>query len=138
MTLPEPVKAGPPGQGKSGPRALATRGRVCLNAPMHMRRPNLRTPARHAAEGAAAAPLMAALALASTVITVIVALGAVSDGRLPANGSIGIVCALVLAAVAVVEASRPARSERVRRRIAPLDTARKVSGVDVPTISRWR
>ncbi len=102
---------------------------------MQIRRPQLRTPARRAAEGVAAAPLMAAVALASTVITAVVALGAVSDGRLSANGSIGMVCALVLAAVALVEASRPARLERVRRRIAPpLDTRRDVSGVDVP---RW-
>jgi hypothetical protein len=106
---------------------------------MQMHRPKLRIPARRAAEGVAAAPLMAAMALASTVITAVVVLGTVSDGRLPANGSLGMVCALLLAAVAVVEASRPARLERAGRRIAPpLDAPEPVSGVDVPTTSRWR
>ena len=61
---------------------------------------------------------MAAMALASAMITAIVALGAISAGRLPADGSIGMVCALVLAAVAAVEASRPARVNRVNRRLA--------------------
>jgi hypothetical protein len=74
---------------------------------------------------------MAALALASTVITVIVALGAVSHGRLPANGSIGLVCALVLAAVAAVEASRPVRLERASRRVAhPWVVRQNVPDVD--------
>jgi uncharacterized membrane protein YbhN (UPF0104 family) len=88
---------------------------------MQMRRLKLRTPARRAAAGVAAAPVMAAMALGSIVITLVVALGTVSNGRLPATGSIGLVCALVLAAVAVAvaEASRPARSERVRRRTTP-------------------
>jgi hypothetical protein len=85
---------------------------------MQMRRPKLSRPARRAAEGVAAAPLMAALALASAMITAIVALGALNAGRLPADGSIGMVCALVLAAVAAVEASRPARVNRVSRRLA--------------------
>jgi hypothetical protein len=106
---------------------------------MQMRRPKLKIPARRVAEGVAAAPLMAALALASTVITTVVAFGAVSDGRLPANGSMWMMCALVLAAVAIVEASRPVRVERVRRRVAPpLDAPEDVSGVDVPTTVRWR
>ncbi|MBV9606177.1 MAG: hypothetical protein JO027_13765 [Solirubrobacterales bacterium] len=82
-----------------------------------MRSPKLGIGVRRAADAVAAAPLMATLALASTVITAVVALGTVSDGRLPANGPIGILCALVLAAVAAVETSRPARVERVRRRI---------------------
>ena len=47
---------------------------------------------------------MAALAVASIVITLVVVLGTMHDGRLPATGSIGLVCALVLAAVAVAEA----------------------------------
>ena len=85
---------------------------------MQMCTPKLKLSARRAAEGVAAAPLMSALALASTVITAVVALSTVSQGRLPADGSIGMVCALVLAAVAVVEASRPARVERTTRRIA--------------------
>ncbi|HKO28311.1 MAG TPA: hypothetical protein VJU80_12695 [Solirubrobacteraceae bacterium] len=106
---------------------------------MQMRTPNLRPSARRAAEGVAAAPLMTALALASTAITAVVALSTVSQGRLPADGSIGIVCALVLAAVAVVEASRPARVERTTRRIArPLTTRQDISDLDVPNTSRWR
>jgi hypothetical protein len=88
---------------------------------MQMRTPKLGPSARRAAEGVAAAPLMAALALASTVITAVVALDTVTQGQLPADGSIGMVCALVLAAVALVEASRPARLERLRRQITPRD-----------------
>jgi hypothetical protein len=63
------------------------------------------------------------------VITAVVALGTLSDGRLPANAPMGMVCAAVLAAVAVVEASRPARVERVRRRLAP--------PLDAPQDRRW-
>jgi hypothetical protein len=82
---------------------------------------------------------MTALVLGSTVITAVVALSTVSQGRLPASGSIGMVCALVLAAVAAVEASRPARMERTTRRIArPLAIRQDVPDVDVPTMSRWR
>jgi hypothetical protein len=135
----DPSDLGPRGQAKWGVLALAALARFWLNAAMQMRRAKLRIPARRAAQGVAAAPLMAALALLSTTIAVVVALGTVSDGRLPANGSIGMVCALVLAAVAVVEASRPARTERARRRIPPpLDTRQDASGDDVPTTSHWR
>lgn len=103
---------------------------------MQISKTKLRIPASRVAEGVAAAPLMTALALVATVITAVVALSTISHGRLPANGSVGMVCALVLAAVAMVEASRPARLERVRRRIAPpLDTAQGSADVDVPT---WR
>ncbi|MBV9002140.1 MAG: hypothetical protein JO304_24000 [Solirubrobacterales bacterium] len=105
---------------------------------MQIARPNLRTPARRAVGAIAAAPLMAALALASIVITLVVALGTVSAGRLPATGSIGLVCALVLAAVAVAEASRPARSERARRRVAPPPASRQeLSDVDASIVTRW-
>lgn len=85
---------------------------------MQMRNPKPKLSARRAAEAVAAAPLMTALAFASMVITAVVALDTVSHGRIPANGSIGMVCAVLLAAVAVVEASRPARLERADRRIA--------------------
>ena len=88
---------------------------------MQMRSPKLNRAARRAAETVAAAPLMAALALASVVITAVVALDTVTQGQLPADGSIGIVCVLVLVAVALVEASRPVRMERLRRRITPGD-----------------
>jgi hypothetical protein len=106
---------------------------------MQMRRPKIRTQARRAARGVAAAPMMAALALASIVITLVVALGTVSHGRLPASGSVGLVCALVLAAVAVAEASRPARSERIRRRNGTPSTASEdLSNVDASIAPRWR
>ncbi len=119
--------------------ALALPGGFWLNAAMQMRTPKLRIPARRAAECVAEAPLMAALALASTAIMTVVALGTVSDGRLPANGTIGIVCALVLAAVAAVEASRPARMERTGRRMAtPRHNPRDASGLDAPATPRWR
>jgi hypothetical protein len=81
---------------------------------------------------------MAALAIVSIAITLVVALGTVRDGRLPASGSIGLVCALVLAAVAVAEASRPARSERMRRRIVhPRASRDDVAADDVSIASRW-
>jgi hypothetical protein len=83
---------------------------------MQLRRPQIKIPARRVLAAAASAPVMATLAVSSIVITLVVALGTLSDGRLPASGSIGLVCALVLAAVAVAEASRPARSDRMRRR----------------------
>lgn len=138
MTLPGPTHGWASGHEEWGPPALAAPAGFWLNAAMQMRRHNIKTRARHAAEGVAAAPLMASLALASGVITAVVALGTVSDGRLPANGSIGMLCALVLAAVAVVEASRPARLQRVRRRIArPLDGPQDVSGVNFRA-SYWR
>ncbi len=106
---------------------------------MQLGRPKIMTPARRALAAAASAPMMAALALSSIVITLVVALGTVSKGRLPASGSIGLVCALVLAAVAVAEASRPARSDRVRRRtMQPPAPPDDVSATDVSIASRWR
>jgi hypothetical protein len=106
---------------------------------MQMRTPKLKLSARRAAACAAAAPLMTVLALVSTLITALVALSTLSQGRLPADGSIGMVCALVLAAVAVVEASRPARTERTTRRIArPPATRQDVPDLDSPGTLRWR
>lgn len=133
------MEAGPPGQGNWGSPALGASRKFWVNAVMQMRKSKLRLWARRAAEGVAAAPLMAALALASTVITAVVALDTVGRGRVPADGSIGLVCALVLAAVAAVEASRPVRVERTTRRIArPPSTRQDASDLDVPTTSRWR
>jgi hypothetical protein len=124
---------------KMGSPTLAAPRGLWLNSAMQMRRPTFGIPARRAAKGVAAAPLMAALGLASTVISAVVAFDAATGGRLPANGSIGVVCALVLAAAAMVEASRAARLERAGRRLArPLDAAQDVSDVDLPTTSRWR
>jgi hypothetical protein len=62
---------------------------------------------------------MGALALSSISITLAVVLGTVAEGRVPASGPLGLVCALVLAAVAAAEASRPARAERTRRKTTP-------------------
>ena len=73
-------------------------------------------PARRAVAAIGTAPLMVALAVSSVSITLAVVLETVSKGRVPASGPLGLVCALVLAAVAAAEASRPARSERTRRK----------------------
>lgn len=95
--------------------------------------------ARRAIEGVASAPMMFLLALTSIVITLVVAVGTVHAGRLPASGSIGLVCALVLAAVAVAEASRPARSERVRRRTTTTPASREeASSADASIATGWR
>ena len=89
-----------------------------------MRRAQVSRPARRAVAAIGAAPLMVALAFSSLLITLAVVLGTVSDGRVPASGGLGLVCALVLAAVAAAEASRPARSERTRRKtMRPAGTA---------------
>lgn len=61
-------------------------------------------------------PLTALLALISIAIVIAVATVTVTRGQLPASGPIELICAFVLAAVATAEASRPARSDRVRRR----------------------
>ena len=67
---------------------------------------------------------MVAFALSSISITLAVVLGTISQGRVPAGGPLGLVCALVLAAVAAAEASRPARAERTRRKtMRPPETA---------------
>jgi len=105
---------------------------------MQIARPKIKAPARRAIATIASAPLMAALAVASIVITLVVVLGTMHDGRLPATGSIGLVCALVLAAAAVAEASRPARSERARRRIIRPRAPDEVAADDVSIASRWR
>lgn len=83
---------------------------------MQISRPQVSRPARRAVAAIGAAPLMATLALSSVSITLVVVLATVSEGRVPASGPLGLVCALVLAAVAAAEASRPARSERTRRK----------------------
>jgi len=61
-------------------------------------------------------PLTAMLAVISIGIVIAVAIGTATRGRLTASGPIELICAFVLAAVATAEASRPARSERLRRR----------------------
>jgi hypothetical protein len=105
---------------------------------MQLRRPKIKNRARRVLAGVASAPIVLALALTSIVITLVVGLGTVSGGRLPATGSIGLVCALVLAAVAVAEASRPARSERTRRRTTPpLTSSHEPSDVEAPVVAHW-
>ena len=82
---------------------------------------------------------MFVLALTSIVITLVVAVGTVHAGRLPASGSIGLVCALVLAAVAVAEASRPARYERARRRTTPTPASgEEAPSADAQIATGWR
>jgi hypothetical protein len=105
---------------------------------MQIARLRIKAPARRAVATIASAPLMAALAVSSIGITLVVVLGTMHDGRLPATGSIGLVCALVLAAVAVAEACRPARSERARRRIGRPPALDEVASDDVSVASRWR
>src|SRR5205085_4256467 len=87
---PGPPTRGPPRARKWGPPALAAPQPFCLNAAMQFRRPKIKPHARRASAGIAAAPMMAVLALISIAITLVVALGTVKDGRLPASGSIGL------------------------------------------------
>jgi hypothetical protein len=78
-----------------------------------------RSQIRHrAASGIASAPLTFVLATLSIAITLTVTIGTVAAGRMPASATLGLICAVVLAAAAAAEASRPARSDRVRRRLA--------------------
>jgi hypothetical protein len=67
--------------------------------------------------GIASAPLTFVLAALSIAITLTVAIGAVAHGRVPPSGQLGLICAVVLAAAAAAEATRPARSDRARRRL---------------------
>jgi hypothetical protein len=83
---------------------------------MQINTPQVRRPARRAIAAIGSAPVTVALALGSISIMLAVVLGTVSNGHVPASGPLGLVCAPVLAAVAAAEASRPARSERARRR----------------------
>jgi hypothetical protein len=72
---------------------------------------------RRAGSALAAAPLTIVLAALSIAITLAIAVGTVADGHVPQSGPLGLICAVVLAAAAAAEASRPARSDRVRRRL---------------------
>ncbi len=74
---------------------------------------------RHrATSGLASAPLTFLLAALSIAITLTVAIGTVTEGRMPSSAPLALICAVVLAAATAAEASRPARSERSRRRLA--------------------
>jgi hypothetical protein len=74
--------------------------------------------ARRATSVVATAPLTIFLAALSMAITLAIAIATIVDGRVPTNGPQGLICAAVLAAVAATESTRPARSDRVRRRLA--------------------
>jgi predicted neutral ceramidase superfamily lipid hydrolase len=91
-----------------------------VNLVMHSVRPqiSLRTWLRTLSD-LVPSPLTAMLAVISIAIVIAIAVVTVTRGRLPASGPIELVCAFVLAAVATAEASRPARSERLRRRAHP-------------------
>ena len=55
------------------------------------------------------------LAVVSAVVTLVVAVTTVSGGRVPGDAGLELIGALVLAAVAASEASRPQRRDRGRR-----------------------
>jgi hypothetical protein len=80
---------------------------------------------RRAAAGIFSAPVTFVLAALSIAITLTVVVGTLAYGRVPPSAPLGLICAVVLAAAAAAEASRPARSDRVRRRLArpPRDDA---------------
>jgi hypothetical protein len=63
------------------------------------------------------APLAALLAVLSAGLTLAVAATTVAGGRVPGDAGLALIGALVLAAVAASEASRPQRSDRGRRRM---------------------
>ena len=61
------------------------------------------------------APIAALLAVFSVGVTLVVAVSTVTGGQVPGNAGLELIGALVLAAVAVSEASRPQRRDRNRR-----------------------
>lgn len=61
-------------------------------------------------------PLATALAAVSIVITFLVAVSAVTDGRASTAVPLGLIMALLIAAVATVAATRPAPDDRGHRR----------------------
>lgn len=61
------------------------------------------------------APVAVLLAVFSVGVTLVVAVSTVSAGQVPADAGLELIGALVLAAVAVSEASRPQRRDRDRR-----------------------
>lgn len=63
------------------------------------------------------APLAALLAIISAAVTLVVAITTVSAGEVPGNAGLELIAALLLAAVATSEASRPRRRDRDRRRL---------------------
>lgn len=64
----------------------------------------------------ASAPFAAVLALASASVTLLVAVEMVTAGQVPSNAGLELIAALLLAAVATSEVSRPQRRDRDRRR----------------------
>jgi hypothetical protein len=62
------------------------------------------------------APPAALLAVVSAGVTLVVAVTTVSGGRVPGDAGLELIAALLLAAVAASEASRPQRRDRARAR----------------------
>jgi hypothetical protein len=67
------------------------------------------------------APLAALLAVLSAGVTLVVAVATLSGGHVPGDAGLELIGALVLAAVAASEASRPQRSDRGRRQTGKTD-----------------
>jgi hypothetical protein len=76
------------------------------------------------------APFAAVLAVLSVGVTLVVAATTVLGGRVPGDAGLELIAALLLAAVAASEASRPQRCDRGRRRTdsGPLDAHDGVAG----------
>ncbi|MBV9414380.1 MAG: hypothetical protein JO363_05325 [Solirubrobacterales bacterium] len=110
-----------------------------VNAVMHFTPPETSVRARlRTLSDLIPSPLTAVLAVISIAIVIAVAIATVSHRRLPGSGAAELICAFVLAAVAVAEASRPARSERIRRRTRPAPrSSREGSDVDAPIVAHW-
>ncbi len=97
-----PSQSGPPGYRKRGPPALVRPESMRVNGVMR----------KSFFSGLLSAPLAATLAAVSVVITFLVALGAVTGGRASTAVPLGLIMALLIAAVATVAATRPAPRHR--------------------------
>jgi hypothetical protein len=72
---------------------------------------------RDAVSALAAAPVATGLGTISIATTLAVVISTVSTGRTSSGAPLELICAVLLAAVAAVEGSRPARGVRARRRV---------------------
>jgi hypothetical protein len=89
-----------------------------VNAGMQTDLESTRLPARaRAIAESAPSPLTLLFGSGSLVITLLVVIGTVVHGRVSSSGPLELICAIVLAAVAATDASRPGRRERSRRQI---------------------
>lgn len=64
------------------------------------------------------APFAVLLASVSAAVSLVVAISTLSAGQVPGNAPLELIAALLLAAVATSEASRPRRRDRDRQRVA--------------------